>query len=236
MGETKPNVEKIIIRAFITKKQDEKAETEDFVIPINPETYSQTLKIESKDKPTGGNQGSDPEYKLTAPEQLKLDFTLDNTNTVEGNISNGTPVPQQVEKLLKVVYRMQGKSHRPGILKIIWGNFLKFDCVLSTIDINYVLFKPSGEPLRARIAATFTQFIDPEKRSSEEDKRSPDLTHTVRYKDGDSLPLLAYKSYGESNYYLQLAFFNGLASVRNIDPGIELTFPPVNFSDKKPIR
>lgn len=235
MGDTKPNVEKIVIRPFLTQKQDKTA-GEDFVIPINPETYSQAYKIESKDKSTGGNEGSAPEYKFTAPEQLKLDFTLDNTNTVEGNTLNGTSIPKQVEKLLNVVYKMQGESHRPGILKIQWGTFFTFDCILASIDINYVLFKSSGEPLRAKVSATFTQYKEPQIRARKEDKRSPDLTRTIRFGDNDSLPLLAHKSYGEANYYLQLAYVNRLMSVRNIAPGTELLFPPVKSSEKKPVQ
>jgi hypothetical protein len=226
MANERPNVTKIVIRPFLNQKQDRRA-GDDFVIPVNPESYSQSYKIELKEQPTGGNQGSAPEYKFTSPEQLRLDFTLDNTGTIEGNVYNGTPVPRQVEKLLAVVYKMQGEAHRPSILKIQWGSFFTFDCVLSTLDISYVLFKPDGEPLRAKVNATFKQYKEPEIRARQEDKRSPDLTRVVKVADGDILPNLSYKSYGDPKYYPQVAYANKLMSIRKLRTGDELVFPPV---------
>lgn len=226
------NVEKIVIRPFLNQKQDKSAGS-DFVIPINPESYAQSYKVEAKEKSTGGNQGSAPEYKFTAPEQLKLDFTLDNTGTIEGNILNGTEIREQVDKLLNTVYKMQGEAHKPAILKIQWGLFT-FDCILATLDINYVLFKPNGEPLRAKVSASFTQYVEPKKRVAKEDKHSPDLFRSVKVADGDTLPLLCYKNYADPAYYMQIAYYNDLVSVRTLRTDDELAFPPVkNSTDKQ---
>jgi len=219
------NVTKIVIRPFLNQKQDQRA-GEDFTIPVNPESYSQAYKIELKEKPAGGNQGSAPEYKFTSPEELKLDFTLDNTGTIEGNVYDGTPVPKQVEKLLATVYKMQGEAHRPSILKIQWGSFFTFDCVLSSLDINYVLFRPNGEPLRAKVSASFKQYTEPQIRTRQENKKSPDLTRVIKVADGDTLPNLAYKSYGTPKYYPQVAYANKLMSIRTLRTGDDLVFPP----------
>ncbi|HEY0612392.1 MAG TPA: hypothetical protein VGD35_22110 [Chitinophaga sp.] len=219
------NVTKIVIRPFLNQKQDQSA-GEDFTIPVNPESYSQAYKVELKEKPAGGNQGSAPEYKFTSPEELKLEFTLDNTGTIEGNVYDGTPVPKQVEKLLGTVYKMQGEAHRPSILKIQWGSFFTFDCVLSSLDINYVLFKPNGEPLRAKVSASFKQYTEPQIRSRQENKKSPDLTRVIKVSDGDTLPNLSYKSYGTPKYYPQVAYANKLMSIRTLRTGDDLVFPP----------
>lgn len=226
------NVEKIVIRPFLNPKQDKSAGG-DFVIPINPESYAQSYKVEAKDKSTGGNQGSAPEYKFTAPEQLKLDFMLDNTGTIEGNTLNGTEVREQVDKLLNTVYRMQGEAHKPAILKIQWGLFT-FDCILATLDINYVLFKPNGEPLRAKVSASFTQYVEPKKRVAKEDKHSPDLFRSVKVADGDTLPLLCYKNYADPSYYMQVAYYNELVSVRTLRTDEELAFPPIRNTTDSP--
>jgi hypothetical protein len=220
------NVEKIVIRPFLNAKQDKSAGP-DFVIPINPESYAQSYKVELKQKPTGGNQGSNPEYKYTTPEQLKLDFVLDNTGTIEGNILDGTEITTQVDKLMDAVYRMKGEAHKPATLKIQWGLYT-FDCVLTTLDINYVLFKPNGEPLRAKVSATFIQYTEPTRRVAIEDKHSPDLYRSVRVADGDTLPLLSYKNYGDPTWYTQLAYYNELVSVRALKTDQELIFPPIN--------
>jgi hypothetical protein len=226
MANNNANVTKIVIRPFLNPQQSQRA-GEDFIIPVNPESYSQAYKIELKEKPAAGNQGSAPEYKFTSPEELKLEFTLDNTGTIEGNVYNGTPVPKQVEKLLATVYKMKGETHRPSILKIQWGEFFSFDCVLSSLDINYVLFRPNGEPLRARVSAAFKQYTEPQVRSRQEDKRSPDLTRVVKVGDGDTLPVMSYKSYGDPKYYPQVAYVNKLMTIRKLRTGDDLVFPPV---------
>jgi hypothetical protein len=226
------NVEKIVIRPFLNKKMNESAGG-DFTIPINPENYSQSYKVGLKEKAAGGNQGSAPEYQLTAPEQLKLDFLLDNTGTIEGNVLDGTEVADQVEKLLSTIYRMQGNSHQPARLKIQWGKFFTFDCMLASVDINYVLFRASGAPLRAKVSASFTQYVEDTKRVAKEDKHSPDLYRSVRVSDGDTLPLLTYKSYGDPALYLKVAYYNELVSVRALRTDQELAFPPVKDSDNQ---
>ncbi|MET6997344.1 CIS tube protein [Chitinophaga defluvii] len=226
MPSEKANVEKIVIKGFLDKKQQDEMGIS-FTIPVNPESYARTYKIENESGATAGNQGGAPKYKGTAPEQLKLDFTLDNTGTIEGNILNGTPVPKQIDQLVKVVYNMQGESHRPGILKIVWGSFFVFDCVLASLEINYVLFNPQGTPLRAKISATFTQYIAPEKRVEKEKKKSPDLTRVIKITNGDSLPLLTYRSYGDATHYMKVAKANNLVSFRPLRAGDELVFPPI---------
>jgi hypothetical protein len=223
------NVEKIVIKSFVNTGLSESSGM-DFTIPINPENYAQSYKVESKEKATGGNQGSAPEYKFTAPEQLKLDFTLDNTGTIEGNILDGTSIKKQVKQLVDTVYTMQSKSHRPATLKIQWGLFT-FDCVLATLDISYVLFKADGEPLRAKVSASFTQYVEDTKRVVKEDKHSPDLYRSVRVADGDTLPLLTYKSYGDPALYTKVAYYNELVSVRTLITDQELAFPPVKDTD-----
>ncbi|SFD73763.1 hypothetical protein SAMN05518672_1039 [Chitinophaga sp. CF118] len=222
------NVEKIVIRPYLDPKQKKSAGA-DFTIPINPEGYAQSFKIGLDEKSTGGNQGSAPEYKFTAPEQLKLDFTLDNTGTIEGNVLDGTEVKDQVKQLLDTTYYMRSDAHKPAILKIQWGLFT-FDCILATLDINYVLFKPNGDPLRAKVSASFTQYVEPKKRVATEDKHSPDLYRSVRVADGDTLPLLTYKSYGDPALHAQVAWFNELVSVRALKTDQELVFPPVKQS------
>jgi len=49
----------------------------------------------------------------------------------------------------------------------------------------------------------------------------------VVVKDGDTLPLLCHRIYGDSGYYADVARFNGLSSFRRLKPGLALHFPPL---------
>ena len=203
-----------------------------FTIPINPETYTRGLKVEYETKKGQGNQSVDPKYTGSSPAEVKLDFILDGTGTVKNYYREyiGLSVSDQIERLLTTVYYIEGSIHRPRFLKLFWGSDLPFECLLTNLDINYTLFKPSGAPLRAKVSATFLNYIDPEKRVRREDKESPDLTHLRNVEDGDTLPLMAYDIYANTNYLIQVAQANNLTSFRNLKNGQEIVFPPLEKS------
>ncbi|MCB0575237.1 MAG: hypothetical protein KDC61_11810 [Saprospiraceae bacterium] len=223
------NVEKIAIQAYSDAKMTA-AVGQPFFIPINPETYSEKRQVKQDSNQGIGNQGNNPKYGGTSSEELKLDFIFDGTGTVEGNRLKDTKVSEQVTMFLDTVYYMDGKSHKPYYLKIQWGKYLTFPSVLTTVDINYVLFDRDGSPLRAKVSATFLGYTEREKRIKLEDKSSPDLTHSRTVIQGSRLDLMTHEMYGDSKYMLQVARANGLTSLRPIKAGIQLEFPPF---DKK---
>jgi len=58
-------------------------------------------------------------------------------------------------------------------------------------------------------------------------RSSPDLTHVVEVKEGDTLPLLCYRVYKDCSYYPQVAKANNLTDFRHLKPGTKLSFPPL---------
>ncbi|GJM34473.1 MAG: hypothetical protein DHS20C18_34740 [Saprospiraceae bacterium] len=202
-----------------------------FDVPINPETYSRNVKLKY-DKTQGlGSQGNNEEFLSTEPESIKFDFIFDNTGTVQGNILDGTPVNDQIEEFLKVTARLNNGRHCPYLLKIVWGD-LVFSCQLNDVAINYTLFNPAGEPIRAKLSTTFNEYLHPVKRVQQEDKSSPDLTHLRMVKDEDNLQLMTYDIYNDTKLLLQIAKANGLTSPRLLQVGQELQFPPIQKTEK----
>lgn len=236
MPQNNRELSRVTIDAFKDKDFAQSSFVSSFTIPINPDQYSQNFKVEVDVSRGHGNQGTDTKFKSTAPEQLKLDFILDNTGAIAGNRLDGTDVREQVDQLLKVVYKMNGEIHQPHYLKVLWGSnpfasksqkLQAFTCVLGTLDINYVLFDPGGEPLRAKVSATFINYIAQEARVRAEGKESPDLTHVRIVREGDKLPLMAFEIYSDQHYYQKVARANGLTTFRHLTPGANLVFPPI---------
>jgi nucleoid-associated protein YgaU len=95
------------------------------------------------------------------------------------------------------------------------------------MSINYKLFNPDGVPVRAVIKATFLEFMRNEWMVKKQNDQSPDVTHVRTVKEGDTLPLLAYEVYGDPKYYLSVAKANQLFDFRELVPGQELRFPPI---------
>lgn len=207
-----------------------------FTLPINPESFTKNFAI-ALDKRSGhSNQGTDPRYKRTEPEELRLEFILDGTQTMQGYGGSDAamltmPVHDQIKKFLDSVYTMDGKIHRPKFLLLIWGSEIRFRCVLSGLDINHTLFNEKGEPLRAKLTATFLNYKAREAREAEERKNSPDLTHYTKVKQGDRLDLMTYRIYNDSKYFMQVAKANALSYLRNIPPNTNLYFPPFDKNE-----
>ncbi len=208
------HVKKLTIYAYSDKKLKNK-DPDQFVVPINPEQYAQTFKIKNDTTPAQGAQGSEARFKSAEPEELKLDFVLDGTGTVYGYARSEETVPEQLQKLKETVYNIKGSIHQPRYLKVVWTNFT-FDCKLSEMTVTFVLFDPEGAPLRAKVSATFVRYKETERRVREAGESSPDLTHTRRVTEADSLQLMTHEIYGKPDYYLEVARANGLTSCRRI--------------------
>ena len=102
-----------------------------------------------------------------------------------------------------------------------------FKGVLTEMDITFKLFKPDGTPLRATASAKFTGFIEDNLRVAMENNTSPDLTHVRIVKEGDTLPLMSQRIYGDSKYYLEVAKANKITIFRKLKVGQLIFFPPI---------
>jgi len=222
---------KVLIHAF----EDENFQTKANIspnpisLPVNPESFTQNFKVAVNIEQGQGNQGTHIDYKGTKPEELKLDFVLDGTETLEGYVYNSSDpsAKEQLKIFLEAVYNMNGEIHRPHFLCVQWGEFI-FPGIVSNLDLNYSLFKPNGDPLRIKVSATFLNYVAQQERVEREGKQSPDLTHERLVKAGDRLDLITHKIYKKPKYVTQIARVNGLTSFRKIIPGAQLIFPSLD--------
>jgi Contractile injection system tube protein len=230
------SLHKLVIHCYKDKNFTEEIKDSMFTAPINPESFTKNVKVELETRSAHGSAGKDPKFKSAGTEELKLDFILDGTGTMEGYLGpkdkdgKDVSVHDALDKFLKCVNDYDGEIHRPRFLIIFWGSEIKFPCVLSNLDINHTLFDPKGFPIRVKISATFVGYITPASQFALNKISSPDLTHYKKVGAGERLDLLTYKIYNDSKYFLQVARVNKLSFLRNIRPGTNLAFPPF---DKK---
>jgi nucleoid-associated protein YgaU len=110
---------------------------------------------------------------------------------------------------------------------LFWGS-LAFSARLTDYSLTYTLFKPDGTPLRAKADVTFAHYQSPELISQLEDRQSPDITHHIVVKAGDTLPVLCERVYGDNRHYIDVARHNRLVDFRHLMPGRKLVFPPLD--------
>lgn len=203
----------------------------EYTLQINPENYSHNLNNTWENTKNTSGQ-SDLKYKSTDPETISFDFYMDATGVLAGSGDSRkkyaiTGVMEEIDKLRKLAYTVNGEIHTPNFLILFWGT-LKFKCRMNKLNVDYTLFKPSGIPLRAKVSAGFTGYMSPEEVNKLLNLSSPDLTHARTVFAGDTLPLMCHRIYGDSRYYLDVARVNGLVDFRNLTPGTQIIFPPLS--------
>jgi hypothetical protein len=198
----------------------------EFATLINPEKYTFHYKIEQDEQQAGGTSTVSPRFNKKLPEDLELEFLFDRSGVITGKEAIEKGIINDIEKFKKVILDYNGDEHKPNYLVISWGSLL-FKGSLTEMDIEFKLFKPDGTPIRAVAKAKFKGFVEDDLRAAQENNRSPDLTHIRIVKEGDTLPLMSYRIYGDSKYYLEVAKVNNIINFRRLKTGQEIFFPPL---------
>lgn len=218
------NVAKMMI--FSYPDADRKIPDNLMEVLVNPESYSQKININYAEKQAPGTTGMLPQFSKIEPQKLDFELLFDSTGVINDIQNDIIGVEFMLERFKRLVLEYKGDKHRPRFLSIFWGT-LKFDCCLESLDITYKLFRPDGLPLRAVAKAGFIGAIDDLKRVAKENASSPDLTHVRTVNDNDTLPLMAFRIYGDPKYYIEVARANNLDDFRNLGKGQQIVFPPI---------
>lgn len=228
---------KLRIKAYSDEQFSDEVSEGEFRTLLNPENYTFKYKIEQNDDQASGTSSAAPRFNKALPEDLELEFVFDRTGVITdygapGGSDDktfkdeGGGILDDVEKFKKVIFDYNGDEHKPNYLVISWGTLL-FKGTLSEMDITFKLFKSDGTPLRAVARAKFKGFVEDDLRVAIENNSSPDLTHVRIVKDGDTLPLMAHRIYGDSKYYLEVAKTNQITNFRKLTVGQKIFFPPI---------
>ena len=225
--------------------------SDSYMALVNPEKYAIQYQINLNARKVPGNAGSDPSYIDTSPPTLQFDFLFDSTGVIPqpstlgvigdipivGSLANAASniaspkeqydVMKEISKFNSVVFLYKGTQHSPRKVQILWGQLI-FDGNLTTLNFDFKLFKPDGTPLRAVATAAFLGTITDKLRVAAQGDQSPDLTHVRRVQNGDTLPLMTYRIYGDASFYLEVARVNNLTNFRNLKAGDSLKFPPIS--------
>ncbi|QPF73396.1 peptidoglycan-binding protein [Roseateles sp. DAIF2] len=199
-----------------------------YKLVINPSEFSHERRICYNTRPTLGQTGNPARFSAVQPDKISFSLTFDGTGVVPVPPGNDAPaeVAGQIEALSRIIYDYDGAKHEPYHVQILWGTLI-FYGRLQKISTQYTLFKPSGAPLRAKSDLGFVGFVTARQGQLTANRSSPDLSHSVEVRAGDTLPLLCLRIYGDSRYYPQVARFNGLREFRRLEPGQRLHFPPL---------
>ena len=233
-------LEKLRIEAYKDPERTEKVidaagKGIEFEAMFNPESLTRKIEnIYAKYNVIGVEERK--YFSRTKIPEISLKLIIDGTGLhqpgyfeiVEGVTSTfvGIDVTEKVTQFIDLCCKINGESHRPNYLKLLWGKE-NFACSLASVDIKYTNFGRDGKPFRAELDIKLFSEVKLDDLLSTLRLSSPDVTHSRIVKAGDTLPLLTKEIYGSSDYYLWVAEQNGLDNINTLVPGQRLVFPPL---------
>ncbi|HRW61880.1 MAG TPA: hypothetical protein P5132_00250 [Bacteroidales bacterium] len=205
-----------------------------FKAQVNPSSLSVKYGITYTEDLQNGAIIPQKKYTGAKSQVVSFELVLDSSGVIPNNNPLAKDVKEQIELFKKTCYYYIGSEHETPYVKIHINNesLFKYNKQaffgrIESFDITYTMFSSEGEPIRAKINATFSGTMDPKTESSLKDNQSPDLTHIITVRAGDTLPMLCKRVYGDRQMYHEVAKANNLISFRYIEPGTELIFPPI---------
>jgi hypothetical protein len=188
---------------------------------FNPESYTVSKTNVWSYKPTQGKDLPDPEFGGGLPMTFRISLLLDSSLG-----SSGESIKEQANALMQA---MHGGGSAPKFITFSWGSVSLPKCAPMSISIQYALFRPNGEPMRAFVDLELAQAeqLTPTGKAQNPTTRGVAglSAHTVR--DGDSLPSVAFGAYGDPTRWRVLAEANGIDDPMRLRRGATLAIPRI---------
>jgi hypothetical protein len=192
---------------------------------FNPKELALAKSASWKREAAKGNKtASPPQYTGSQPSKLTLELFFDASGKQD------TAVVTAVEKLFTLTVptetSLTAKKASPPWVIFRWGSLTGFLAYVSQVQAKYTLFTPEGLPIRATCQVTLEELSgDPPKQNPTSGGLLPHRVHQVI--EGDSLPAIAYREYGQPALWRRVAYLNGVDDPMRLPPGSRLMLPPL---------
>jgi hypothetical protein len=122
------------------------------------------------------------------------------------------------------------KTHAPPVLVFTWAT-LSFTCVLARATQRFIMFRPDGRPVRARLQVTFNGYTNPDLEAREVKRETADYAQFHEVRQGETLSTIAWRAYGDPGLWRPIALRNGIDDPRTLPIGQRLLVPRLPFRD-----
>ena len=186
---------------------------------FNPQSYSVSKTNVWTFKPTQSNDWPKPEFGGGLPMTFRISLLLD--TSLEGSDKS---VKDQANALMEA---MHGGGSAPKFVTFSWGQNKLPKSAPMSISIQYAMFHPNGDPMRALVDLELAQADDtnPKGRAQNPTTRGTAGLRSHVIQDGDSLHSIAYDSYGDATRWRAIAEANAIDDPLRLRRGTSLTIP-----------
>src|SRR6201987_4232050 len=153
---------------------------------FNPQSYTISKTNVWTYKPPQGRALPDPELGGGMPMSYKLSLLLD--TSLDGPDAS---VKDDANKLMQA---MHGNGSAPKFITFTWGSVKLPKAAPMSLSIQYALFHPNGEPIRAFVDVELAQAeeLTPKGKAQNPTTRGVAGVTSHMVRDGDTLASIAY--------------------------------------------
>jgi Contractile injection system tube protein/LysM domain len=193
-------------------------------VQFNPEEYSVSGENEFALANVPGRSGPLLQFAYGKLRTLEMELFFD---TYEDRINKDVRVQtSMVVDLLDI----NPQTHAPPVLLFLWGQ-LRFRCVLAKANQRYIMFLPTGVPVRAKVQVTFQKFTNGDFETKEVKRETADYTQLYVVGERETLSGVAAAVYSDPRQWRPLAVANNLDDPRSLPVGLRLVVPSLPYQD-----
>jgi hypothetical protein len=198
-------------------------------VQFNPEEYTLNKDINYAATGVPGLSGPILQFVNGNLRTLEMELLLD---TYEGHLgvnAAGEDVRALTRRVTDLMAIDPG-THAPPVLLFVWGS-LTFTCVLARASERYVMFRPDGAPVRARVSVTFNEFRNADLEAKQLKRETADFSKVHVAGQDETLAQVAWLAYGDASLWRAIALRNGIDDPRELALGTRLVVPRLPYRD-----
>lgn len=198
------------------------------VVQFNPEEYSLDRSTTFAQLAVPGLSAPLVQFIAGNAQTVEMELFVDTTESspAGGPGSDVRRLVQDVTSLMDI----DPDLHAPPPVVFAWGS-LTFTSVITRVQQRFVMFRPDGTPVRARLTVSLSEYRNVELEAKEIKRQTVDYTKVHVVSQGDSLPLIAYTEYADATAWRAIAICNDITDPRTLEVGTTLTLPRLPYVD-----
>jgi hypothetical protein len=202
-----------------------------FPVMFNPEEYTLAKDNNFAQVAVPGLRSPLLQFIHGNLQTLDMELLVD---TYEAHSANGKALNQAGQDVRDLTGQISGlldinpDTHAPPVLLFTWGS-LSFTCVLAKVSQRFIMFRPDGIPVRARLTVTFHEFTNADREPKEVKRQTADYSKAYTVGQGETLSGIAARVYQDPQSWRPIALANGITHPRELPVGLELRIPALPY-------
>ena len=202
-------------------------------VPVlfNPEEYTVNRDINYAQAAVPGLSAPILQFVHGNMQTLEMELLVDTYEAHREGSRQLNQAGEDVRRLTRQITDLMNidpATHAPPVLLFTWAS-LAFTCVLARASQRFIMFRPDGAPVRARLQVTFNEFRNVDLEAKEVKRETADYSKLHTVVQGESLSTIAWRAYGNPALWRPIAIRNDIDDPRSLPVGLRLLVPQLPF-------